>query len=126
MPVNSFINKKIINSTLAICVLSLLFIVALTNRSSAYQVKKIKKKSVEYSLTVAQIKPVNPEETFIRVSFLESARFYKLPKNADPSYLKLLKTSEKKHIPVLVKRANEESDVIVSVKKADASKVKTH
>ncbi|MES2701402.1 MAG: hypothetical protein V4649_02130 [Bacteroidota bacterium] len=73
---------------------------------------------VQHKMTVARILPTTPEETFIEVTFSESARFYKIPKNANPTYIKLLKDAEKSGAAVMVKRAREESDVIVSVKKA--------
>jgi len=76
-----------------------------------------KKKTVSHKLTVAAIRPANNEDTFLRISFLQSARFYKLPKDANPMYLQLLKESMQTHNEVTVERATEESDVIVSVAK---------
>lgn len=96
--------------------LSLLFLLGSLHASAIGKHKKVKNKSVEYALTVAAIR-ANNDQTFVRVSFNESQRFYKLPNNADPAYLDLLKESEKNHTPVLVKRADEYSDVILSVKK---------
>jgi hypothetical protein len=78
---------------------------------------KKKKKGVEYTMTVAAIRPANNDEAFITVTFLQSQRFYRLPKNADPVYLQLLKESEKNGVPVVVKRANEKSDIILTVNK---------
>ena len=72
-------------------------------------------------MTVLSVAPANNDETYISVIFQVSQRRYKLPKNANPAYLKLLRESEKSHTPVLVERAKEESDIIVSVKK-DATK----
>ncbi len=68
-------------------------------------------------MTVAGIRPPIGEEPYIAVTFNESARFYRIPKNAAPEYLDLLRESEKNHTPVLVKRANEYSDIILRVKK---------
>ena len=66
-------------------------------------------------MTVAIIRPA--EYKFIPVNFLESARFYKLPMDANPAFLELLKASEHNHIQVLVKRADEKSDIILSVER---------
>ena len=68
-------------------------------------------------MTVAAIRQQNNNEPFIRVTFLQSQRFYKLSSHADPAFLKLLKKSEKEHMPITVVRSKEESDVILSVKK---------
>lgn len=78
---------------------------------------KKKAKGVEAAMTVAAIRPANTDETFVRVTFTQSQRFYKLPNDANPKYLLLLKESEKNHTAVLVKRAKEESDIILEVKK---------
>lgn len=118
MPIDRTYKKKFINSICFISILSLFFC---TNPAlTVYAVKKHKqqhKKGVEYSMTVAAIRPVNNDETYITIIFNESARFYKLPKNANPAYLDLLKESEKNKTRVLVGRVREESDVILSVKK---------
>jgi hypothetical protein len=66
-------------------------------------------------MTVAMIRPT--EDKFIPINFLESARFFRLAKDANPAYLELLKESERGHFKVLVKRASEESDLIVSVER---------
>ena len=84
--------------------------------------KNAKKKGVVHSMIVIIVNPPNNDETFIGVIFRVSQRKYKLPKDANPEYLKLLKDSEKNHTPVLVERATEESDVIVSVKKDTTKK----
>lgn len=68
-------------------------------------------------MTVAAIRPPRGDDPYIEVTFNESARFYRIPKNAAPSYLDLLRESEKNSTPVLVKRANEYSDIILRVKK---------
>ena len=78
---------------------------------------KAKKKPVENTMTVAAIRPPNSNETFVRITFLQSQRFYKLPNDANPAYLRLLKESEQQHSPVVIKRAQEESDVILGVRK---------
>ncbi len=71
---------------------------------------------IERPLTVAAIQMPKDGDEYIEVSFLESARFYRLPKNAAPQYLQLLKESEAQHKVVLIKRANEYSDVILRVR----------
>ena len=68
-------------------------------------------------MTVAAIRVANPKDTFAKVTFFQSQRFFKLPNDASPNYLKLLKESEKNNTPVIVKRVSEESDVILSVEK---------
>jgi len=68
-------------------------------------------------MTVAAIRPANNDETFVRVTFNESQRFFKLPNDANPKYLELLKESEKNKTPVIIKRANEGSDIILEVGK---------
>jgi hypothetical protein len=78
---------------------------------------KTKKNNVTNTMIVAAIRAANPKDTFVRVTFFQSQRFFKLPNNANPNYFKLLKESEKNNTPVIVKRANEESDVILSVEK---------
>ena len=96
--------------------LGLLFLL-LTIPSFSAPKHKPKKKGVENTMTVAAIRPPNGGETFVRVTFLQSQRFYKLPNDANPDYLVLLKESEKGHTPVVIKRAKEESDIILSVRK---------
>ena len=76
-----------------------------------------KKKGVEDTMTVAAIRQTNNNEPFIQVTFNQSQRFYKLPNDADPTFLNLLKKSEKDHIPLVIKRAKGESDVILGVRK---------
>ena len=112
------LNKKsFINSTCCLCMLGLLFM-AIPNPANAGQKKHAsKKKGVVQSMTVLEVgAPVNDEPS-IRIIFRVSQRIYKLPKDANPKYLDLLKESAQKHTPVLVRRAKEESDVILSVEK---------
>lgn len=98
--------------------LSLLFIVLFSQSCAIFKPKKKNgMESVEYALTVAGIRPAGGEDAYIEVFFNESARFYRLPKNATPEYLTLLRMSEKEQVPVMVKRANEYSDIILRVKK---------
>ncbi|GAA4463401.1 hypothetical protein GCM10023093_11760 [Nemorincola caseinilytica] len=100
------------------CILSLLLsCTALTSCAGTRKKKNTGKKPVEYTLTVAAIRPAQPADQYVEISFLESARFYRLPRNADPSYIDLLQRSQQEHTPVLVKRANEYSDVILRVRK---------
>lgn len=95
--------------------LGLLFLIFAFQYSGATQ--RHKKKGVENTMTVAAIRTSNSNEAFVRVTFLQSQRFYKLPNDANPTFLKLLKESEKGHTPVIIKRSKEESDVILSVRK---------
>lgn len=106
-----------LNSIRVLFVLSLFFLLLSNHPLAAAKGKKQKKKGVEYTMTVAAIRPAGNDEAFITVTFLESQRFYRLPKDADPGYLQLLRYSEKNQRPVLVKRVNEQSDVITSVSK---------
>lgn len=117
MPIKSMYKKFRISSTCSTCMLSLLLLLGTLQACATGKHKKAKGKPVEYALTVAAIRPANNDQTFVKVSFNESQRFYKLPNNADPAYIDLLKESEKNHTPVLVKRANEYSDVILRVRK---------
>ena len=96
--------------------LCLLFM-AVSFQGQAARHNKKKVKGVEHTMTVVAIRPPNNNEPFVRVSFARSQRFYKLPNDADPRYMYLLKASEKDHSPVVIKRAKEESDVILSVRK---------
>jgi len=104
------------------CLLSLLFMVYSIHAIAGSKHHKTKTKGVVYSMTALYVNPPNNDETFIGIIFRESQRKYKLPKDANPQYLDLLKESEKKHIPVLVERVKEESDVIVSVKRDTTKK----
>ena len=101
--------------------LSLLFLPAVLegcNSSKHHRTEKVTSKmAVEYPLTVAAMNPAFGEDAYIEVTFNESARFYKIPKNAAPEYLRLLKKSKEEQIPVLVKRASESSDMILTVRK---------
>lgn len=99
------------------CMLSLLLLATTTQSCLAGKKQKTKKQNVETTMTVAAIRPANSNENFIRVTFLQSARFYKLSKDAKPAYLELLKDSEKEHTKVVITRANEQSDIIMEVKK---------
>jgi hypothetical protein len=97
--------------------LSLLFVLSVAATSRANQKKHAKKKGVVHAMTVLEVQQPQKDETYIGVSFRVSQRIYKLPKDANPKYLELLKQSERQHTPVMVWRAKEESDVIVSVEK---------
>jgi hypothetical protein len=120
MPVKSIHKKLLINSTCRLCLLGLLFIVYSLQPAVAHGHHKIKQKGVVHAMIVLSVNLPNNDETFIGVIFRVSQRRYKLPKDANPAYLKLLKESEKDHTSVLVERAREQSDVIVSVKKDTA------
>jgi hypothetical protein len=113
-------NNRIINSTGLRGLLSLLFLAASLTACAAFKGKQKKKKKMEvqYTLTVARILPGNDTDSFTEVTFSESQRFYRLPKTANHSYLEILTAAEKSGKPVIVRRANETSDIILSVKKA--------
>jgi hypothetical protein len=85
---------------------------------SCFATKGHKKKAgpVEQAMTVAAIRPPQTGETSSKITFLQSQRFYKLPGDADPKYMSLLRASEQKHTAVIIVRENESSDVILSVR----------
>lgn len=99
------------------CLLGLFFCACLFYPATA-QNHKIKNGSVTDTMTVLKILAIAKQDTVIRVIFLASERIYKLPVKAKSVYLKRLKWSLDKHIPVPVQRAREQSDVILSVGKA--------
>lgn len=99
------------------CMLILFFLVCALQSCEAMKGNKKQTKNVAQIMTVAAIRAANPNDTFIRVTFSQSQRFYKLPNDADPAYLKLLKESVKNNTPVIITRAGEKSDVILSVEK---------
>jgi hypothetical protein len=108
------------NSTCISYMLGLFFLAIAFTSCALVQKKKVDnngKVPVEYALTVAAINPPAGNDAYIEVNFDESARFYRIPKNAAPEYLELLRMSEKTNTPVLVKRANEYSDIILRVRK---------
>ena len=82
--------------------------------SCAASPAKMQPSKLEQTMTVARISAA--KDNFIQVAFLQSQRFYKLPNDADPSFLVLLKESEKNNSPVMVTRADEYSDIILMVK----------
>jgi hypothetical protein len=98
--------------------LSLFFLLMGNDAHATAKDKKKKRKAVENAMTVAGIRPPGNDQAFTQVTFNESARFYKLPKNANPAYLDMLKESQQKKTLVIIRRASEYSDVILSVKKA--------
>jgi hypothetical protein len=109
---------NVVNSAGAKILLSLFFMAATVITPAAGKTKQKKKnKAVQYKMTVARIVPAAPTDSFIEVTFSESQRFYKLPVKAKPALLSLLKQSEAKGTPVLVKRVSEQSDVIIDVQK---------
>ena len=110
--------SQYLSSTCKKCMLSLFFLVATLQYCEAMKGNKNKNKSVADKMKVAAIRAANQNDTFIRVTFLQSQRFYKLSNHADPAYLKLLKESAKNNTPVIIKRVSEQSDMILSVVKA--------
>lgn len=77
------------------------------------------KRGVVNTMTVLRVGPPEKDVTYISILFRVSQRVYKLPKDANPAYLRLLRESERNHTPVLVRRTSEESDVIFSVGKPE-------
>jgi hypothetical protein len=75
------------------------------------------KKGVAYSMTVLTVRQPNMGEKYMSVVFQKSQRAYKLSKSANARYIELLRESAKTHVPVLVTRASEASDTIVSVER---------
>jgi hypothetical protein len=100
--------------------LSLLLLAGSLQSFATSKGHKIKKKAVEKTMTVAGFPPSEAKDAgkYVTVSFNESARFYRLSVKSDPAYMKLLKESERDHTSVVVKRADEKSDIILNVKKA--------
>jgi hypothetical protein len=78
--------------------------------------RKQKGKSVEYKLTVGGVSPSREDQKYMEVVFLESARYYRISKKSKKS-LALLSEAQKSQKPVMVKRANEYSDIIIGVRK---------
>jgi hypothetical protein len=110
--------KFSISSKYGKCILSLLLMMGLLQSCAAMQKKhKLKKEQVVYTMTVADVYPPKEGEDFSTITFYQSQRFYKLPNNADPSYLILLKEARQNKAYVEITRAYEKSDVILKVKK---------
>jgi hypothetical protein len=95
--------------------LSLFFLACALQPAWAIKGHKKKIKGVSQKMTVAAIRPVNDDDEYVIVTFIESQRFYKLPNGTNKAYYLLLKESAENHKPVLVQRASEQSDVITSV-----------
>ena len=106
--------KRLTNSTRLVCLLSLLFI--LVSCDPAARVRQVST-TVSNKMTVAAFRP--DEGKYYSINFLESARFYRLEKDANPGYLELLKESERGHFKVLVTLASEASDEIVRVERIE-------
>lgn len=116
MPINSSNKKRFLSPTCLRVLLGLLLVAGAFQADAGHRHKK-KAKGIETTMTVVAIRPPKDNETFVRVSFTPSQRFYKLPNDANPAYLELLKASEKDHTPVIIRRAKEESDIILSVRR---------
>lgn len=95
---------------LGIC---LLFSGIVTGCSAA---KGSKDNTVKHTLTVAKLWDED-QDGIIQVTFLQSARYYKIAANKKISYITLLKNSQETKTPVIVSRASEQSDIILSVEK---------
>lgn len=118
MSVRTILKRFFINSTSLRWLLGLLFMVSALHSDAIIKGHKKHSKGVEKTMRVVAIQPASSNEPFLTVIFSESQRFYKLPNDANPKYLELLKASAHDHTLVTIKRASEESDVIISVKKA--------
>jgi hypothetical protein len=116
MSIKNIFKRSLVDST-GMFLLSLLFMVFTLHGRAAAQKAVKRKKAVVNEMTVIEVAAPRSGETFFTVTFMVSQRRYKLPQNANPNYLKLLRESGRKHVPVLVERAKEESDTILSVKK---------
>ena len=81
-------------------------------------ITKAQTKGVNDTVTAIRIQK-NESKTFAIISFARSARLYKLPKNNKhyAYYLALLQTSEKKKVPVVIKRASVYADTIMRVQR---------
>ena len=97
--------------------LSLFFLVVIFQSCTISKEHTNPAKEVIQEMTVIKILPENSDSNFMKVVFKRSQRTYKLAKDTDPHYILLLKESEQNNTAVLVKRAKEESDVIISVEK---------
>jgi len=104
-----FINSR------GVFLLSLLFMVCTLNATAVPAVKK--KKTVVDTMIVMEVNPAEKGATYHEVTFRRSARHYQLSTKANPAYLRLLKESAEKKIPVLVERTDVGADVILSVKR---------
>jgi hypothetical protein len=113
MPINISQEKKVFSSIRRVALLSFLFVLYFAFSAAGRDKKH--KKGVATSMIVAVIRPASKEDSFITVCFTKSARFYKLPKNANPRYIALLQESAKNKSAVTITRANEQSDIILSV-----------
>ena len=116
MSISKSMTNHIKSPAYRLCVLGLFFML-FSIQSFAAPKHRTKKKSIEDTMTVAAIRIPNSSETFVRVTFVRSQRFYKLPNDANPNYLDLLKASEKNHAPVIIKRKDVASDIILGVRK---------
>ena len=76
-----------------------------------------KKKTVVDTMVVIEVAPQVKGGHYLEITFRHSARRYKLPARVNTGYVKLLKESASKHTPLLIERANKESDEILSVRK---------
>jgi hypothetical protein len=114
--INTRLNKSI-KSAYRTGVLILLLLALGLQSCAAFAQRKKKRKQLETTMTVVAIRPAAKDETFCTVIFSQSARFYKLPNNANPAYLELLKKSEQTKTPITILRTNDESDMILGVKK---------
>lgn len=70
------------------------------------------------TMTVIKILPEKKGDTVTRVIFQTSQRIYKISIHCNHIYMRRLKESNRKHSPVIITRASEQSDLILDVKKA--------
>jgi hypothetical protein len=82
----------------------------------AKQARKAKSKNVESTMTVVNITPTKGKDS-VTVIFTPSQRFYKMRIKSNAKYLALLEASKRDKTLVTIVRADEKSDVILSVSK---------
>ncbi len=91
-------------------------IVAASCCATAPETQSMKSKNIMKTLTVAKVIDA-PENDYLKVLFLESARIYKLMRNnADfQMYYKILEKAEKNNSSVKVRLTEPQGDIIESV-----------
>jgi len=107
------------------CLLGLFFCTSSLCQFVTAQNTKAKDVAVTNSMIVLKILPERKGDTCVKVIFQTSQRIYRVTVKsktkkgnelASKNILWLIESKDK-HIPVLVKRANEKSDLILSVEK---------
>jgi|GEM_PF-2960013 len=101
------------SASLKVAAVFLLCILAI---SGIAQDKKVSK-PVQHKMTAIEVVAPQSGEDFYEVTFRRSQRHYRLGSKAPAKYVKLLRESARKHTPVTVWRAGEESDIIEKVER---------